>query len=115
MRFYHVTPHADAILSEGFRDGEGYYGLNNRDEPLRGVFVSDLPVGVDEAQGDILSIDLPDDIPFDNYEWLDNGAPVVGDREWHFPAALLNERGVMRLHERMVDPPRPDWAPPGWV
>lgn len=114
MRFYHVTPHADAILAQGFRDGEGFYGFY-LDAPLRGVFVSDFPVGVEEAQGDILSIDLPDDITFDEYEWVDESAPIGWRRESHFPAEFLNKRGETRLHERVVEPPRPDWAPPDSV
>lgn len=110
MRFYHVTPHADAILRDGFVDGEGSYGFYDRDEPMRGVFLSDQPVGVDEAQGDTLSIDLPDDVALDEYEWVEESAPAGWRREWNVPAALLNERAVVLLHEREVRLERPDWA-----
>ena len=47
MNLYHTTDAADVILAEGFRDGEGNYGLydsEGRPFTLRGVFVADEPV-----------------------------------------------------------------------
>lgn len=107
-RLYHVTPHADAILREGFRDGEGSYGIAGT--ILRGVFLSDSPVGVEEAQGDTLSVDLPDDLALDGYEIVEASAPPGWRREWIIPAAVINERGITLLYERDTWSERPDWA-----
>jgi hypothetical protein len=51
VALYHTTDQAEAILRGGFRDGEGSYlfvGIT-----LKGVFLSDSPVDVNEgAKGD---------------------------------------------------------------
>jgi hypothetical protein len=61
MRLYHRTTRdaATAIVSSGFLDGEGNYGLYDAitHEPhvLRGVWVSDVPLDENEgAWGDTL-------------------------------------------------------------
>jgi hypothetical protein len=48
MILSHRTNAADAILRDGFRDGEGSYLLEGM--TLRGVFVSDMPLDSNEEQ-----------------------------------------------------------------
>ena len=64
MIVYHRTNHADAILSHGFRDGEGTY-LTER--VWRGVWFSDRPLDANEgAYGDtVLFVEIPDDVVAD--------------------------------------------------
>ena len=59
MRLFHRTDHADAILREGFRDGEGTYMT---DTMLRGVWLSNIPLDGNEGANEdqLLLIDLPD-------------------------------------------------------
>jgi hypothetical protein len=93
--YYHTTDAAEAILREGFRDGEGCYmfvGLT-----LRRVFLADRPADVnDGAKGDqVLAVDLVVDL--DEYELICEGAPEGVMREWCVPASLLNAHGTVRL------------------
>jgi hypothetical protein len=87
MRLFHRTDAADAILAGGFRDGEGSYMLVGL--TLRGVFLSNVPVDVNEgAKGDeLLEVLLPDGTDLSEYELIEEGKPW---REWCVPAALLN-------------------------
>jgi hypothetical protein len=91
---YHCTDAADAILRDGFQDGEGHYGFATL--TLRGVFLSSVPFDVNEgATGDqILEVTLPDNLDLDRYELVQEGAPY---REWCVPAAVLNGLGAVRL------------------
>jgi hypothetical protein len=51
VRVYHTTARGDAILTGGFRDAEGSYGLAAT--TLRGVWVADQPLGIgDGVDGD---------------------------------------------------------------
>jgi hypothetical protein len=47
-RDYHTTDAADAILRTGFRDAEGSWGFTT--VTLRGMFLTDDPVGIDEGR-----------------------------------------------------------------
>jgi hypothetical protein len=86
---YHVTPHADAVLAEGFRDGIGSYGLSNF--TLRGVFISDQLVGPEEASGELLELELPDDLDLSYWEIVEEDSPAGWwRREWCVPVSLLN-------------------------
>jgi hypothetical protein len=95
--YFHTTDAAEAILREGFRDGEGSYGFVGL--TLRGVFLAaDRPIDVnDGAKGDqVLAVELDGNL--DEYEIIEEGAPEGGVvREWCVPASLLNTRGVVRL------------------
>lgn len=90
MQVFHTTYAAEAILRDGFRDGHGSYGL-----ALTGVWVADTPLDINEgAHGDeVLEVTVPADVLTD-YEVAEDGK---GYREWCVPAALLNERGALRL------------------
>ena len=92
-RYFHTTDAAEAILRSGFRDGEGTYGLASF--TLRGVFLADTPVDVNEgASGqDVLEVILPDEIGVDDYELIEDMKPY---REWCVPAALLNDNASVR-------------------
>ena len=89
MRLYHRTQHADAILTEGFRDTEGTYGA---DHVFQGVFVADQPLDANSgAEGDyVLMIDAPEEV-LTEFEWVEDGK---GYREFCVPAAVLNEYPV---------------------
>jgi hypothetical protein len=91
---YHTTDAADAILRDGFRDGEGSYGFV--DLTLRGVFVSALPADVsDGAKGDqVLEVVLPDDVDLDEWSIVEEVHPAW---EWCIPAQVLNTRASVRL------------------
>lgn len=94
--YFHTTDAAEAILHEGFRDGEGSYMLVGM--TLRGVFLADVPVGCNEgAKGeDVLEVVLPDDVDLDDYEIVDESG-LATYREWCVPAELINTRGRVRL------------------
>ena len=113
--FHTTTPEAArAILDGGFRDGEGHYGMPTLDEPLRGVFVSNVAQygGVDfgnEGADTVLSVDI-DPAHLDGYEIeseldLDPDLPPppanggVTQREWCVPAPVLNEHGHVELRD----------------
>lgn len=90
MRLFHTTDAAEAILSEGFRDGSGGYML--ADTILTGVWLADSPLGINEGcKGeDVLAVDLPDDLPLEYYEVIEDRR---GYREWCIPAYLINAHG----------------------
>lgn len=92
--FYHRTDAAAAILSEGFRDTSGSYGLASLE--LCGVFISDIPLGIDEgAVGeDLFEIEIPAHVDIREYELIQPRSPY---REWCVPADLLNNRCAVRL------------------
>jgi hypothetical protein len=90
---YHRTPASALILQEGFRDGEGTYGL----VPglVRGVFVSNLPADISEgAKGDDLLRIQIDDAALERFEIVD-AAGHSAFREWCIPAAILNRNSVL--------------------
>lgn len=113
--YYHTTDAAEAVLREGFRDGEGSYMFVQR--TLRGVFLADRPADVnDGATGDqVLAVDLTADL--DEYELISEGAPDGVLREWCVPASLLNTHGAVRLltEDEVDDLTAGRWAPVGGV
>ncbi len=88
---FHTTDAADEILSDGFRDGHGDYGIL-----VSGVFLSSQPSGVsDGATGDrILQVEVPDDVPLDEYAIIEEGHAVW---EWCVPSEVVNTRARVRL------------------
>lgn len=78
MLLYHVTRHAKAIMASGFRDGAAgdNYGFGGAE--VTGVFLSDAPVGIDEAAGDVLVVEFPDGFDMDPYAVVEEGAPLAG-------------------------------------
>ena len=106
MRFFHATTQksANAILREGFRDGEGSYMFSPEDleeafgrPTLSGVFVASGPTSSqDGAAGDVvLELELSDE--FDVTPWAieEEGLEVW---EWLIPASFLNEHAQVRLY-----------------
>jgi hypothetical protein len=94
---YHTTGSAEAILRDGFRDGEGSYmfvGLR-----LRGVFLASRPVdGNEGAKGEqVLEVTLPDDLDISWWAIEEEGLPVW---EWCIPAEVVNRAASVRL----IDP-----------
>jgi len=90
---------ARKIISEGFRDGTGYYLTTHLHS---GVWVSDQPFDANEgACGNVLiRIELAkEEHEIGSFEWIEEGK---GYREWLVPAALLNEFGRIEIHE--IDP-----------
>ncbi|HZR84751.1 MAG TPA: hypothetical protein VFD92_26890 [Candidatus Binatia bacterium] len=101
VRLFHSTTEASAqrILSSGFVDGEGTYGMDLA-EPLRGVWFSDVPLdGNDFGRlgcTTILAVDVPTEVVA-AWEIVEEGAPKRY-REWCIPAELVNARGrVQRI------------------
>ena len=85
MLLYHRSSDADAILTEGFKDGAGYYRI---DRLWSGLWLSDRPLDVNEGAGGdtLLSVEIPEgDVLF--YEWVEEGKPY---REFLVPADLVN-------------------------
>jgi len=113
---FHVTRHAAQILAAGFRDGSGSYGF---DVELSGVFVSDQPVDAHEATGDLLIVELGDDVDLSPYEIVEDSAPPGWRHEWIVPAALLNAAATTRLatadDEHRLGWLRADDDPPDWM
>ncbi len=94
MRVFHTTDAAEAILSDGFRDGEGTYMTG---QFWRGVWVADRPVDSSEgAAGDtVITLEIPEEI-FIQYEWVEEGSEK-SYRESLISAELLNGYGNLRL------------------
>jgi hypothetical protein len=107
MRLYHRTTRAraEAIVSAGFVDTAGWYGLvdESTGERVRqcGVWLSDVPVDAHEgAEGDtVLRVSLAlTDHELAMYELVE--APnAKGYREWCIPAALVNTRMAVDVLE----------------
>ena len=83
QRYYHTTDAAATILAEGFRDGQGSYGLATIE--LSGVFLSNVPVdGNEGAKGDqVLQVDLPDEVDLERAR-ADRGRSARG----HVPGVV---------------------------
>ena len=95
MQLFHKTKreNTESILSEGFRDGEGYYLT---DEVWRGVWQSDKPVDPSRDGDDTLfTIDIPEDVILE-FEWVEEGKPI---REFLVPATLVNSYGPPEITE----------------
>jgi hypothetical protein len=102
MRYYHRTAAADAILTEGFRDGQGTYVTG---EMQTGVFLSDFALDVNEGAGrskewavhdgqlPLLAVEIEPEL-FAEYEWLDEDTAY---REWYVPAEILNRHAFVRM------------------
>lgn len=70
VTLYHRTgtDNANTIMTGGFVNGEGKYGLDI-DEPIRGVFLSDRPLDANEgAFGDALLAVEIDEALIDDYD-----------------------------------------------
>lgn len=94
MRLYHHTYATQSILSDGFKDGEGYYLTTSLHQ---GVWLSDCPLDINEgADGDtLLSIDIPDNVIAD-YEWIEEEKPY---REFLIPAEIVNRYGPPKVED----------------
>jgi hypothetical protein len=92
MRVYYRTFHPQAIIREGFKDGEGT-------ELWSGVRVSDVPLDDKEgAKGDaLLTLEVPE-AELTPYEWVEEGKLY---REFLCPADLLNRYGPPRALSEM--------------
>ncbi|HEY2781086.1 MAG TPA: hypothetical protein VGI90_09920 [Steroidobacteraceae bacterium] len=94
MIVYHVThpSAADAIDTEGFRDGSGTYMTSTQ---LSGVFVSDVPLVIESGLEDpvVFAIDLAE-IHLVGCGLLEEGKNY---REWIVPAARINAAGRRRV------------------
>jgi hypothetical protein len=106
MLLYHTTTPevANAILAEGFRDGEGSYLT---DQIYRGVWFASRPLNeADGAPSDtvVLVIDIPEDVvaPYDRSEKRKRY------REFLIPADLVNQYGPpeqLEEEEEYQEPP----------
>lgn len=99
MKLYHRTYHAEAILADGFRDGEGSYLTRGKH---RGVWVADRSLDENEsAEGDVvLVVEAPERavVPF---EWIEEGKTY---REFLIPAGELNRHPIGAV----MDDPLPE-------
>jgi hypothetical protein len=95
--YYHRTSASAAILRGGFADGEGSYMFT--ESWLVGVFVSDVPLDINEGAlgDDLLELTLPDDVDLDEFELVAEDQGSQKHREWCVPAELLNRRASVRL------------------
>jgi hypothetical protein len=98
VTLYHRTTEdaARKIVSDGFRDGEDYYGTETR---LSGVWLSDSPLDANEgACGNaLLRVELK--IGYDEikqFECIEDGKPY---QEWLIPASVINECGTTTIEE----------------
>jgi hypothetical protein len=94
VTLFHTTDAAEAILKDGFRDGEGSYmfvGLT-----LRGVFLARSPAdGNVGAKGEqVLEVTFPDEVDLSEYAIVEDGMPQW---EWCVPADLINREAAVRL------------------
>ena len=104
MKLYHTTYAAEAILRDGFRDGEGYYLTAHL---WSGVWLADRPLDINEgADGDtVLCLDIPEEA-VRPYEWIKD---FKGYREFLVPASLVNKWGPITIEDRFEywEPPSP--------
>jgi len=87
--YYHTTSCAEVILREGFRDPDGAHWLGSR--WMRGVFLSDWPVGANGDQA--LEVEMPPSIDLGQWAIVEHGSVS----EWCVPAAFVNEHATVRL------------------
>jgi hypothetical protein len=94
MLVFHTTPAAEAILTEGFRDGRGTYMTGRM---FTGVWFGDRPMDCNEgAKGDtVLVLDIPEGV-LRKYEWCEEGKPY---REFLVPARVVNRYGPPKIHD----------------
>ncbi len=93
-RYFHRTERAtaDAILREGFQDGESWSGFEMM---VSGVWLSDVPLDYnDGADGDTLLAVTLTTARARRCEVIEAGKPF---REYLVPARLLNRYGRTRL------------------
>lgn len=101
MTMYHRTTQeaANIIIHEGLRDGCGFYFMV-LEEPLEGVFLSDIPVDFGEgAKADVLlevKLDLLESEIADG-EIVEDTGGLFKTREWCIPADLINRNAKVRL------------------
>jgi hypothetical protein len=78
MKLYHRTDHAEAILRDGFRDGEGSYLTANI---YRGVWFADSPLDENEGAWGSVVIEVDaGDSPLGEWEWVEEGkVPGMAD------------------------------------
>jgi hypothetical protein len=105
--YHRTTPEAAiGILVYGFKDGQG---TQEHDRGLPGVWVSDQPYGLPEADPEtatLLALDFQGELDeLRGNEWIFDGP----GREWLLPAAFLNARCRVRVVQ-VAAPPR---TPPG--
>ena len=112
MILYHRTypEAAQNILENGFRDGEGNYGMTCK---WRGVWLSNEPPDEnDGAHGDIL---LEVNTSVTEAEIAENNWEIIEDSEQHsdrgycIPAQIVNARSRVRIVEDRREF-EPDWA-----
>lgn len=89
---FHRTSNADAILAEGFQDGEGTYMTGTL---YRGVWLSDRPLDVGQgAKGrELLLVEIPEDV-LAEYEWVEEEKTY---REFLIPAEIVNRFGPAQI------------------
>ena len=108
MQLFHTTYAADAILTEGFRDGLGTYLT---DQIYYGVWLADRTVDANEgADGDtVLVLDIPEEV-IAPYEWVaewpepDPSIPAeviarLAYREFLVPAEIVNRYGPPHVYD----------------
>jgi hypothetical protein len=102
---YHYTSAeaAEAILCEGFQDGEGLYLTT---AGWRGVWLSDHPLDSNDT-GRLhrppawvrVSLDLPEEA-IAEYEWVCEEGSY---REWLIPAAIINAHATLAPYDKWAD------------
>ena len=101
--FHATSTHvANLILADGFRDGQGNFGLvDEQDVPaaLSGVFLSDRPLDANEGVWPppdvVLAVEF--DTPLSSLGEWELLEPGKGYREWCIPAAFINHHARVRL------------------
>jgi hypothetical protein len=90
MRFYYTGDDEPEILERGFRDGED---VQLADRIARGVWLSELPETVVEANGSLLELELPADLVA-RFETATEGSCV--GRTFLVPASVANRARIVR-------------------
>ena len=110
MKLYHTTSseRADNIKAHGFRDTEGSYGFLREDwSPfyIRGVFLSDTPLGPNDGLVSdaslVFVIEIPEKV-IEPYELIEEGQGK-GYREWCVPAEVVNKYFDQRVPFGLYD------------
>ena len=93
MKLFHRTPHAEAILRDGFRARRGSCDLT-------GVWFSEVPLDINEgAKGPtVLVVEIPEEDIVD-FEVREQGKPY---REWCLPGELANRHPVSVVDDDMT-------------